>query len=655
MEAEDFVTALHAARRVQRLTPNWWIPYGLELEALLLEGRLDEVIRVGTKAAEKFPDHPFILMPLVCAAFFRQQRDLAHRYAEPLKNRRYAEPPMLDKSALALGVLEDDAALFRLYELNRHLLDEVTNNTLLILTAAAANLGRWDTAQNLWHRLERRLEEEEFLLPWPLDYGSSIQMRRPGPGRSPRYPTAHLAPLLSLRAMMEIVDVMTKVQEAGAPEATGRIRKQIRRLAQQNPFFYPFLAQRFLEEEDVRYWAEMLLWTEMPEAEALLRQVAFGQYGRLADRLNVLFVLAQYGKLTPGQPVEVWDDVRGEWRTLPVPYWEIVHPPPLGDERAWSLLYEAEDLAMQKAWARAIAKAKEAIALDPAIPDAYAFIGDLHEAQKKFTEAREWFQKALEVDPQNVRARCALAHLDLREGDVQSARTFLEPLQGRTRMDRYELEEWAGTMATLLIREQDYALARFYLEHALDMDPDNPTYQTLFAVLEGRESGALDRFIQESLERYAQRRRRPIRADASLAECLDRISGESLRATARAMPVRVVYRGLRKTELIQRLTEVLTDPRWLEQVVGSLSAEERRALRDVLEAGGWMEWEAFTERYGDDLKEEPAWAYQAPQTLMGRLRMLGLLSDGTVEGKYVVLVPKELRGLLPPLLEKFAE
>jgi len=35
---------------------------------------------------------------------------------------------------------------------------------------------------------------------------------------------------------------------------------------------------------------------------------------------------------------------------------------------------------------------------------------------------------------------------------------------------------------------------------------------------------------------------------------------------------------------------------------------------------------------------------------MGRLRFFGLLSDGTVDGEFAVLIPRELRSLLPPLL-----
>jgi len=40
---------------------------------------------------------------------------------------------------------------------------------------------------------------------------------------------------------------------------------------------------------------------------------------------------------------------------------------------------------------------------------------------------------------------------------------------------------------------------------------------------------------------------------------------------------------------------------------------------------------------------------------MGRLRLYGLLSDGTVEGQRVVLIPRELRELLPSALAAVEE
>jgi hypothetical protein len=80
-----------------------------------------------------------------------------------------------------------------------------------------------------------------------------------------------------------------------------------------------------------------------------------------------------------------------------------------------------------------------------------------------------------------------------------------------------------------------------------------------------------------------------------------------------------------------------------------------RPLRDVLDAGGILPWDEFTARYGDDLEDSLEWSFFLPETLMGRLRLYGLLSDGTVEGQRVVLIPRELRELLPSALAAVEE
>ncbi len=155
--------------------------------------------------------------------------------------------------------------------------------------------------------------------------------------------------------------------------------------------------------------------------------------------------------------------------------------------------------------------------------------------------------------------------------------------------------------------------------------------------------------LAERHRQHLERKRtRPIRPNASLKECLERLDRESLIAMARVHLVDSV--NLRKEQVVERLVEALTDPLTLETAASGLSAAERQALRDVLDAGGVLSWDEFTARYGSDLEESQNWYYHKPETRMGRLRVYGFLSDGTVEGQRVVLVPSELRALLPPVL-----
>lgn len=653
-EELDLGRALRLIRQAQQKAPGWWMPYALELEMLWFDGRPDEVLRVGARAAERFPDHPSILGPMVWAAFFRGQRDLAEQYAEPLKGRRYQTPDMLEKAVLTLGLLEDDAALFQLYELNRRLLKDCPPATFMILAAAAANLQRWGLAEYIWRLLDRREEEEgaEIVTSQVSVQRRALRLRKLAPGRNSRYSTVLIAPLMPIQHLVEIFQVIQAVRAAEDERDLERARKQVRRLAKRYFLFPALLEQLFLEDEDYLLWAELLLWLERPESDALLLRVAQSSQGPMTERLHLLSLLARYGKISPGQMVQVWDETRKEWRTLPVPHWEIISDP-LRDIPE-NLFSEVADLFQREEWAEAQAALEKIQVTYPDLPEVYLLLGEAHAAQQRPIKAMELYQKALELDPESVLARCSIASLYLREKDTESARRVLEPLSGRTRMRFFELNQWLRTMAKIYAQEKDLGLAQFYVEKALELNPEDPVLKEIGLLLDLMREDVWEWYRRESRERSARKRRRPIQADASLAECLNRISKESLQATARAMPAYIAY-AVRKPELVQRLVEVLTDPDSLEELVADLSDQERSALRDVLEAGGVMKWETFTEQYGDDLEESPFWAFHEPQTLMGRLRLRGLLSDGTVDGEYVVLIPKELRELLPPLLEKLAQ
>jgi hypothetical protein len=86
-------------------------------------------------------------------------------------------------------------------------------------------------------------------------------------------------------------------------------------------------------------------------------------------------------------------------------------------------------------------------------------------------------------------------------------------------------------------------------------------------------------------------------------------------------------------------------------VVEDLGAEEKEALRAVLDRGGAMAWEAFDARWDNDLDEPRHWEYHAPETTMGQLRLHGLLVEATVDEGLHVVVPVGLREDLRSILD----
>jgi hypothetical protein len=116
------------------------------------------------------------------------------------------------------------------------------------------------------------------------------------------------------------------------------------------------------------------------------------------------------------------------------------------------------------------------------------------------------------------------------------------------------------------------------------------------------------------------------------------------------LPVRQGWSTLRKDDLRAWVEQALRDEAKVRRVVVNMCEEDRAALGDALERGGSMLWDEFASRHGDDVDESPYWDEAIPKTVMGRLRVYGLLAEATVDGDVFVTVPVELRPIIGQLL-----
>ena len=103
---------------------------------------------------------------------------------------------------------------------------------------------------------------------------------------------------------------------------------------------------------------------------------------------------------------------------------------------------------------------------------------------------------------------------------------------------------------------------------------------------------------------------------------------------------------MRKAELLEKVVEELQRADIVERLVAQLSDAEREALYQVLADGGHMPWHSFDAQYGNDLEESQYWQYHEPKTMMGRLRLRGLLVETIVNDELLVAVPRDLRRVL---------
>lgn len=127
-------------------------------------------------------------------------------------------------------------------------------------------------------------------------------------------------------------------------------------------------------------------------------------------------------------------------------------------------------------------------------------------------------------------------------------------------------------------------------------------------------------------------------------------SQEVLAATGRVVIQWGGWSALKKAELAERIVDELKDRVNLKRLVTKLRDPEREALRQVLAGGGYMDWQEFETRFDADLEESPYWQYHAPESVMGRLRLHGLLAEATVNDQLFVVIPVELRPVLAELL-----
>jgi len=214
--------------------------------------------------------------------------------------------------------------------------------------------------------------------------------------------------------------------------------------------------------------------------------------------------------------------------------------------------------------------------------------------------------------------------------------------------------------ARILAAEERYEEAGHFLDTALQIDPDYEPARKLKAglgLIPMRAAvQAMGRFIEWQEEGHRRLRRhvrgRITSADPTLEEVLSAYPKESLIGIAACAGPGGSYTALRKGELVAAVRGMLLKRATLARLVKTLRKKDRHALRAVLSGGGVMSGALFGLRYGDDEGESLRWQYGEPESVLGRLRVRGLVAEGEVEGEVWVLVPRELRPLLQEMLKK---
>jgi superkiller protein 3 len=124
-----------------------------------------------------------------------------------------------------------------------------------------------------------------------------------------------------------------------------------------------------------------------------------------------------------------------------------------------------------KAWSDAIAEAQDAAFKNPKNPEIQMVVGKIFEADNRFDQAADNYNKALLSDPDFAPARAALINARFRKGDLDGALSEAVKLAAAS-PGSGDAQLQAGE---LLLRKQDFANAIGPLEKAVKLLPGSPT------------------------------------------------------------------------------------------------------------------------------------------------------------------------------------
>lgn len=648
----NFRNSVTLNRKAIRLLGNWPPPHNNLSLALFFGGYPQEAIETARQVLAENPDNLQALSNAIRFLTWTGQEDEARTLWSRLQNITPADRNERLKKAEAAAVLGEDESVYQLLiplEQSKEMPVEDAPGDIrqakLFLAVAEANTNRRKSAK-------KRLRTLKQTIPWAGDLLSALQAGQPGPGWADRYPYFHRSELMPRRNFEELIDLLER-EESMSPK---KFRREVDRFAERFPQIVLMGQKLIIEEKQPEPGIALLRTIGTPEAYTVLRNFGLSQMGEDEDRMHALYSLMEAGQLGPDETLRVWN--QGQWQEVQLRQYEITdEPEKYYEPEVAKLINQGIDALQQNKNKEAERLLGRAVKLDPEAKEAYNNLGVLYGRRNDHERAKEMYQKAVEIDPMYVFPRANLALYLLDEDDVEGAEKMLAPLAKGTRFTSQEMAYYGYIQAQVSIDKEEYDAARHSLEMAVQMMPDFEPAQELLERLDliSTIRPGLDRFMEQQRERDQNKRARLQQkittADPSLAEVLPNYTKDILTAMARIVIRWGGWTGLRKAELLEQIIEELADKDNLERVIDTLNDTERDALRQVLAKGGSMDWQAFETRYDSDLDESPHWQYHEPESVMGRLRLRGLLAEATVNKKLLILIPAELRQPLSEIIE----
>lgn len=644
LDLNDFERAAHFSRRAMRLLPHFPPPANNLALALFFLGRWQEAIEVEQEVLTYDPENVQALGNLTRFYRWTGQDEQAQALWSRLKAFDLQEFTLILKQVETAAIMEDDEAVYRFFQKARRMAKPSPLSTWpwdFYLAVAEANLGHRQAALRHLQALRRQDPRIERI-------AQALEAGQKGLGFTGRFHYAFWFELLP----RPVTEFLESLAEQSTESLAAKQQRRARQMAARYPQVPLALHKLLWEEGGVDQAVGMARLFDAPETYRVLEAFALSQHGEDEVRMKVLLALGEAGFLPPGHKVRFWQ--KGAWQEVERHTLRVGEQEPdltygarvLGWLEQATQAQRAGDLEKARALYQRILEA------NPRVKEAYHNLAVIALEEGKTEASEALLRQTLEIDSDYLLARINLALLALKRGDPQPAKALTQTLAERTEFAPNELALWAYLQARLALHERHFADARKHIELALEVEPENPVFQSFVGHLEWVE--VMEQILEHDRARAQQRRqRRRARLGTrqpTLEQAFALYPRDLLAGIGRLLDPKTKWHASRKAERLQRVSALLRRPEVLARQVADLDAEERRALRRVLEADGALDWDAFAQEFDHDWEEAENWMRERPKSVMGRLRARGLLVESEAEGRAWICIPVELREPLKRLL-----
>ena len=647
MNAGQWVSAEQIAREAVRQISDWKSPRNNHAYILYFMGRIQDALVEEQTVLAQHPDDLFALKNLTLFHAGLDELEQARQYSGSMVavlQNLASDADEVDLVISALALTQDDAHLWTLAQkyLKRKG-EELLEISWHTLGVAAARTGHLKEAKILLEKAEGFHEPARSLA---TDLRKALRAGKALPSK-PAYSV--LGFLLPAAILMELINILgSHSQDDQLPR---HIQKKLEEYIQKRPFVVNGLFRMLYEPGGVEAVPSLLVQFNKPEIDARLLAFGLGDTGTSQQRLSVLSVLSQMGRVLPPNPIRFWSEEKGEWTEV--------------DFTAQMLSDDFELNISPKAalWAQKAQEAQDdqdkiellrkAVEADPKSGYAVHMLGILLIQAGQKEEGQKLARRAIEVDPDYMFAYANLAVMEAQAEtpNEELVRQYVSKLSKAPVITTQTAFLMHFALMMLAFERQDFDSARKEFELAFHLRPDDPIlegWDTRLKLGEVFAGGWLAKWQEESRERAHNKAiRTKLDMDSDLRVTLNSLNRDVLGSVARVWGLTAYGK---KAELIDKIVAEMQDAKSLQRVWDHLSEAEQEAARWVLENNGVRPWKEFTEKYGTDADESPHWNYHEPKSVIGRLRQAGILALGTLSNEQVVFMPVELRNSLKAIL-----